>query len=106
LSGSESDSRTQIETGSGITDNSVLTKAREQICFNDDGNSNEIEESDSQSAKHDEPINSTGDGITIDSTTELEKASDSIRFNDDGDSNEIDESDSQAEKHDDPIIST
>jgi hypothetical protein len=82
----------QIETGRGIRSNAVSRIAFEQICFNDDGDSNEIDESDLQFAKHSDPIISTEHGITSDSSFEYENAFDSIRFNLDGDSNEIDES--------------
>jgi hypothetical protein len=76
------------------------------MCFNDDGDSNEIDESGVQYAKHDDPRISTEHGITIDVSFEDENAYDSMCFNDDGDSNVIDESDWQREKHDDPRIVT
>jgi hypothetical protein len=72
----------------------------DSIRFNDDGDSNEIDESDSQFSKHDEPIISTWHGITIDSTFDDENTFASIRFNDDGDSNKIDESECKKEKFD------
>jgi hypothetical protein len=87
----------------------VKEKASERICFNDEGDSNEIDESESQNEKHDDPRISTEHGIKIDSNFDDENADDSIRFNDDGDSNENDESDEsdvQDAKHDDPRIST
>jgi hypothetical protein len=96
----------QIETGREITDNVVAEKAREKICFIDDGNSNEIDESDLQEEKQDGPRISTEDGIETDSNFEYKNECDSIRFNDDGDSNKIDDSDVQYAKHDDPRIST
>jgi hypothetical protein len=80
--------------------------ADDSICFNDDGDSNETDERDSQTEKHDVPRSSTEHRIKIDLRFECENARDSIRFNDDGDSNEIDESDSQYKKHDDPRILT
>jgi hypothetical protein len=49
----------QIETGREISDNFVWEKAREQISFSDDGDSNETDESDSQVEKHDDPRIST-----------------------------------------------
>jgi hypothetical protein len=77
-------------------ESSVANKnAEDSIRFNDDGDSNEIDKSDSQCEKHDDPRISTEHGIKIDSSFEDENASDSIRFNDDGDSNEIDENDLQ-----------
>jgi hypothetical protein len=64
------DSIKQIETGRGITDNAVSTKAFEHIRFNDDGSSSEIDESEWQPAKHDDPIISTRHGITSDLSLE------------------------------------
>jgi hypothetical protein len=49
----------QIETGRRITDNAVSRKAREQMCFSDDRDSNEMDENDLQCEKHDDPIIST-----------------------------------------------
>jgi hypothetical protein len=80
--------------------------AEDSIRFNRELDSNEIDESDLQLEKHDDPRISTLLGISMDSSDENENASDSIRFNRELDSNEIDESDSQRRKHDDPIIST
>jgi hypothetical protein len=80
--------------------------ASDSIRFNDDGDSNEIDDRDVHQEKHDEQRISTEHGITIDSRFGDENAYDSIRFNDDGDSNEINESDSQSEKHDEQRIST
>jgi hypothetical protein len=80
--------------------------ADDSIRFNDDGDSNEIDENCPQYEKHDDPRISTEHGIKMDSRFENKNADDSMHFNDDGDSNEIDESDSQDEKHDDPTIST
>jgi hypothetical protein len=86
-------------------DSSVeFENAFDSIRFNDDGDSNEIDESDSQYKKHDEQRISIEHGITIDCRPECENASDSIRFNDDGDSNGIVERDFQPKKQDDPII--
>jgi hypothetical protein len=92
----------------GITIDSSFEyeNAFDSIRFNDDCDSNEIDERDPQQKKHDDPRISTEHGIKIDSSFENENASDSIRFNDDGDSNEIDESDLQKEKQNDPRIST
>jgi hypothetical protein len=78
--------------------------AFDSIRFNDDGDSNKTDESDSHLEKHDDPRISTEYGISTDSNFDLENAFVSIRFNDDGDSNEIDESNSQDAKHDDPRI--
>jgi hypothetical protein len=72
-----------------------LENASDSIRFNDDRDSNEIDESDLQGEKHFDPRISTEHGIKIDSSRERENASDPIRFNDDHDSNEIDESDLQ-----------
>jgi hypothetical protein len=69
--------------------------ASPSIRFNDDGDSNEIDEIDSQLEKHDDPRISTEHGIKIGFNDELENAHDPIRFNDDADSNEIDESNLQ-----------
>jgi hypothetical protein len=55
--------------------------------------SKEIDESDSQSEKHDDPTISTFRGISIDVSDEYENADDSIRVKFEFDSNEIDESD-------------
>jgi hypothetical protein len=49
----------QIETGRQIVDNLVRKKACEQICFNNDGDSNETEERDREYAKHPDPRIST-----------------------------------------------
>jgi hypothetical protein len=80
--------------------------AKDSIRFNDDGDSNEIDESNPQYEKQDDSRISTLRGITIDFSDDDENAPDSIRFNDDRDSNEIEKSDLQDEKHDDPRIST
>jgi hypothetical protein len=80
--------------------------AHDSIRLNDDGDSNEMDESDLQREKHDNSRISTCHGIKIDLRFEYVNAHHSIRFNDDGDSNEIDESDSQYSKHNDPRIST
>jgi hypothetical protein len=69
--------------------------AFDSIRFNEDGRSNEIDKSDVQYSKHDDPRISTFRGITIDLTFNDENAFRSIRFNDDRDSNEIDESNLQ-----------
>jgi hypothetical protein len=88
------DSRISTEHGIKIDSSFDDENAYDPIRFNDDGDSNEIDESDSHFAKQDDPRISTSRGIKIDSTFEPENANESIRFNDDGDSNEIDESDS------------
>jgi hypothetical protein len=95
FSGIAFDSMKQIETGRVMADNALRENANEQICFNDDGDSNEIDESDLQYEKHDDRRTSTEHGIKIDSSPEPENAFHPIRCNDDGDSNEIDESDLQ-----------
>jgi hypothetical protein len=74
------------------------------MCFNDDSDLNEIDESESQLSKQFEQRISTSHGLNIDSSFERENAPDSMRFNDDSDSNKTDESDSQHEKNDDPRI--
>jgi hypothetical protein len=67
--------------------------ADDLIPFNDDGDSNEIDESDWHHEKQYDPRISTEHGIEIDSSVESENARDSMPFNDGGDSNEIDEND-------------
>jgi hypothetical protein len=57
--------------------------------FNRELDSNEIDVSDLQSEKHDEPRSSILLGITIDSSDEDENAFDSIRVNRELDSKEI-----------------
>jgi hypothetical protein len=69
--------------------------ASDSIRFNDDGDSNEIDQNDWQHEKHLDPRISTEHGITIEARPDDENASLPIRFNDDGDSNEINESDWQ-----------
>jgi hypothetical protein len=49
----------QIETGREILDNPVSQNACEPMYFNDDGDSNEIDESDLLDSKHIDPIIST-----------------------------------------------
>jgi hypothetical protein len=97
-------------THRGITidrnDDDNEENACDSIRFNDDGDSNEIDESNLQSLKHDDLGISIEHGIKIDLRFESENACPSIRFNDDGDSNEIDESDLHFEKHDEQKIST
>jgi hypothetical protein len=73
--------------------------------FNRESDSIEIDESDLQSLKHDEPRTSTFRGISIECNDESANAKDSIRINREFDLNEIDESDSQFLKLDDPTIS-
>jgi hypothetical protein len=104
---SEKHDEHRISTWHGITiDSSVDDKnARDSIRFNDDGDSNKIDESDVHSEKHDEPSFSTWHGITIDLSFDDENVSDSICLNDDGDSNEIDESDWHLWKVDGPRMS-
>jgi hypothetical protein len=74
--------------------------ACDSIRFNDDGDSNEIDESDLQCLKHAAQRISTEHGIEIDSSFEDENACDSIRFSDDGDSNEIEKSELKPENSD------
>jgi hypothetical protein len=64
--------------GMTIVSRAVFESAFDSICFNDDDDSNEIDESDLQNAKHDEQRISTEHGITIDSSVEFENASDAI----------------------------
>jgi hypothetical protein len=78
----------------------------DSIRVNCEFDSNEIDESDLQDEKHDEPRISTVEGITIDSRSEHENASDSIRVSREFGSNVIDESDPHLEKQFDPRIST
>jgi hypothetical protein len=51
------------------------------IRFNRESDSNEIDESDLQDEKHDDPRISTFRGISIDSSDDFENADDSIRIN-------------------------
>jgi hypothetical protein len=83
----------------GITIDSSFDdeNAYDSIRFNDDGDSNEIDESDLQYEKHSDPRISTEHGITIDSSFDDENAFHSIRFNDDGDSNEIESNEDRSE---------
>jgi hypothetical protein len=92
----------------GITIDSSFEceNARDSIRFNDDGDSNEIEESDLHSKKQESPRTSTWHGIAIDLTFERANARNSIRFNDDGDSNEIDRTGLLSESHRSQTIST
>jgi hypothetical protein len=83
-----------------------LNNACDSIRFNPEFDLNEIDESDSQSEKQNDPRISTFREISIDRSDEYENADDSVRFNGEFDSNEIDESDLQYEKHGDPWIST
>jgi hypothetical protein len=68
--------------------------------------SNETDNSDLQSEKHDGQRISTFDGIKIDRSDESENADDSIRVNCEFDSNEIDENDGRLSEHDELGIST
>jgi hypothetical protein len=74
--------------------------------INRECDSNEIDESDRQHTKQNDPRISRFRGMVIDSSDELKNASDSIRINREFDANEIDESDLQLSKHDDSIIPT
>jgi hypothetical protein len=65
--------------------------------------SNEIDESDLHSEKHDEQRISTLRRIKIDSSDDSENINDSVRVNREFDSNE---SNLQCEKHDEQIIAT
>jgi hypothetical protein len=67
--------------------------ARESICAKRDGLSNPTDESDLQFSKHDEPSDSTLDGMRIDWSDELENTPEAIFVKCDGNSNAIDESD-------------
>jgi hypothetical protein len=73
----------------GITIDSRVESenASDSIRFNDDDDSNEIDESDPQYEKQPPPRISTSRGIKIDSRFEDPNAYDSISFNDDDDSN-------------------
>jgi hypothetical protein len=92
----------------GITIDSSFDdeNASDPIRFNDDGDSNEIDESERQDEKHDDPRISTEHGIAIESRPERANARDSIRLNDDGDSNEIDRSELAPGKPEIETIST
>jgi hypothetical protein len=74
------------------------------MCFRCESGSNEIDESNTQYEKHDDPRISTFRGISIDLRHEDENAYDSIRINRELNSNEIDESDFQYEKQNDSRI--
>jgi hypothetical protein len=65
----------------------------DSIRMNREFDSNEIDESDLQSRKHDDPRISTVRGMSIDASDEHENALDSIRINREFDSNESDEID-------------
>jgi hypothetical protein len=75
-----------------ITDNQTRSNVQVSRRFNREFDSNEIDESDLQSRKHDDPRISTFRGISIDPSDEHSNISDSIRFNREFDLNEIDES--------------
>jgi hypothetical protein len=79
---------------------------RDSSGSNCEGWANEIDESDLQNEKHEEPRIWTVEGIIIDWSDENENATDSIRVNCELDSKEIEESDSQDEKHFEPRIWT
>jgi hypothetical protein len=64
-----------------ITDKLHPPKALVSIRLSRESGSNEIDESDSQFEKHDDPRISTFRGISIDSSDEDVNAFDSIRFN-------------------------
>jgi hypothetical protein len=66
--------------------------ASDLIRINREFDSNEINESDSQNEKHDNPRISTFPGISSDSSDQDENEFDSIQINREFDSNEIDES--------------
>jgi hypothetical protein len=55
--------------------------ASDSIRFNRESDANEIDESDPQYEKHDDPRISTFRGISIDRSDENLNADDSIRFN-------------------------
>jgi hypothetical protein len=74
-----------MEGGSATTDRVVRQKTRVAIRRKRAGDSNEIDESDSQPSKHDEQRLSTEHGIRIDVIDEAENADGPIRFNDDPD---------------------
>jgi hypothetical protein len=80
--------------------------ANDSIRLNNDPDSIEIDESDLQRLKQDEPRTSTLRGITMDGREEPENAEDSIRRNNESDSIETGESDPQQEKQKEPRIST
>jgi hypothetical protein len=61
----------------------------DSIRVKEDGDSKEIDESESQHAKHSRQRISTRGGMTMDSSEEEENACGSIDLNDDGDSNDI-----------------
>jgi hypothetical protein len=91
--------------GGTIIKTAMPPKARVSMCFRCESGSNEIDESELQPKKHNDPRISTFRGISIDRSDDSRNAFDSIRINREFDSNEIDESDLQCEKHDDPRIS-
>jgi hypothetical protein len=64
--------------------------ADDSIRFNREFDSNEIDESDLQDEKHDDPRISTFRGISIDLTDDSRNAKDSIRINPEHNSNEND----------------
>jgi len=93
--------------GSRSDERLVSENAFDSTRPNDDGDSNEIDESDPQDEKQPAPRISTELGIKI-CFNELDQkhAFDSICLNDDGDSNEIDESEKQHKRQLEPRIST
>jgi hypothetical protein len=100
-----SEAMNKMVEGTMIDKESSL-KTLVSIRFNREFDSNEINDSDSQDEKHDDPRISTFRGISIDRSDEDENSDESIRVKREFDSNEIYESDLQDEKQNDPRIST
>jgi hypothetical protein len=94
-----------ICVGSKTRPTLVPAKGVTPILFNCESDSNDIDESDRQDEKHDEPRISKFRGIKIDVSEESENIDDSIRCNRESDSNDIDESDSHPSKQDEPMVS-
>jgi hypothetical protein len=84
----------------------TLPRVHDSIRFNRGFDSNKIDESDRQPAKHDDRRISTSWGIAMNGRDDEENANDSIRFNGEIDSNESETIDFHSEKHDDSRIST
>jgi hypothetical protein len=67
--------------GRVIDRNDEFLNADDSMCFNDDGDSNEIVSSDGQDEKHSEQRISTPDGMTIERNDEKQNAALLMRFN-------------------------
>jgi hypothetical protein len=82
------------------------SNAPDSMCFSREPGAKEIDESEEQDEKHDDPRTSTFGGMVMDRSEERENVCSSSRIKREFDSNERDESNLHHEKHDDPTIST